>query len=138
MTRFILTLDEAVETVLAAIADGEPGEIWVRRCPAVLITDLGQAIAADMDREQPYPIEQIGIRPGEKIHEVLVALEEVMRVRHDGNFYRIARTLRDRAEGTQGETTTPVIQDYDSRRARRLNQEEILEMLSRVDWVSAR
>src|SRR5690606_3708301 len=75
MTRFLLTLDRAVDTVLAALAQAKPGEIYVPRVPAARMTDLAEVLIAGRD----IPVTFTGIRPGEKIHEIMVSEEECHR-----------------------------------------------------------
>jgi FlaA1/EpsC-like NDP-sugar epimerase len=83
MTRFLLTLDQAVDTVFAALRSGQRGETFVPRIPSVRIADLAEALMGDRKLE----IEYIGIRPGEKVHEVLVSEEEAPRTHHrDGHL----------------------------------------------------
>lgn len=75
MTRFLLTLDDAVDTVFAAVAAAAPGETYIPRCPSAKITDLAECLIGDRDIE----IVITGIRPGEKIHESLLSEEEATR-----------------------------------------------------------
>jgi UDP-glucose 4-epimerase len=75
MTRFLLTLDEAVETVFAAVRDGLPGETYIPKKPSALVVDIAKALIGG----RPINTEVIGIRPGEKIHEILVSEEEAFR-----------------------------------------------------------
>ncbi len=75
MTRFLLTLDQAVDTVFAAVSSARPGETYIPRLPAARIPDLAQAMIGERSIEITYT----GIRPGEKVHEVLVSEEEASR-----------------------------------------------------------
>lgn len=75
MTRFLLTLDDAVDTVFAAVAAAAPGETYIPRCPSAKITDLAECLIGDRDIETVIT----GIRPGEKIHESLLSEEEATR-----------------------------------------------------------
>jgi FlaA1/EpsC-like NDP-sugar epimerase len=77
MTRFLMSLDEAVDTVLAALGSGRTGETFVPRVPAARVVDVAQALIGD----RSIDIEWVGIRPGEKVHEVLVSEEEAPRTR---------------------------------------------------------
>jgi len=95
MTRFILTLDEAADLILTALELGVPGELWVRRSPAVYIGDLAQAVALGLGASRAYPVRDVGIRPGEKMHEVLVSAEEKMYARTDADCFRIMRDYAD-------------------------------------------
>lgn len=89
MTRFLLTLDSAVDTIFAAIRTGLPGDIYVPRAPAARVVDIAAALIGNR------PIEQVitGIRPGEKTHESLVSEEEAGRTTKRGNWYAIQPML---------------------------------------------
>lgn len=89
MTRFLLTLDRAVDTIFAATAEGKGGETYIPRCPSARVVD----IAALMIGERKIPMTFTGIRPGEKIHEVLVSEEECFRTIERGNYYAIQPIL---------------------------------------------
>jgi UDP-glucose 4-epimerase len=89
MTRFLLTLNHAVDTIFAAISGGQPGETYVPRAPSSRIVDVAAALIGDR------PIETVftGIRPGEKIHEIMVSEEEAIRTVERGAWYAILPML---------------------------------------------
>jgi FlaA1/EpsC-like NDP-sugar epimerase len=89
MTRFLLSLERAVDTVLAVLEHGLPGETFVPRVPAARIVDLAKAMMNGED----LPIVFTGIRPGEKIHEIMVSEEECFRTREAGEYYAIQPVL---------------------------------------------
>ena len=89
MTRFLLSLNKAVDTVFAAIYGAKPGEIYIPQVPAAKITDLAQALIGDKDIE----IKVTGIRPGEKIHEILVSDEEAHQTTERDGYYVIRPML---------------------------------------------
>lgn len=89
MTRFLLSLDRAVDTVFAAIRDGFRGETFVPKVLAARITDVAKALMGDKD----LPIRFTGIRPGEKIHEIMVSEEECFRTVERGEYYVILPVL---------------------------------------------
>jgi FlaA1/EpsC-like NDP-sugar epimerase len=89
MTRFLLTLDQAVDTVFAALRSGRRGETFIPRLPAARIVDLANALIGDRGLE----IEYTGIRPGEKVHEVLVSEEEAPRTHHRDDHFAIMPLL---------------------------------------------
>jgi FlaA1/EpsC-like NDP-sugar epimerase len=89
MTRFLLSLDKAVDTVFAAINDGKRGETFVPKVPAATIVDLAKALMGDKN----LPIVFTGIRPGEKVHEIMVSEEECFRTVERGDYYAIAPVL---------------------------------------------
>ncbi len=82
MTRFLMTLDQAVDTVLAALKDARPGEIYIPRVPSARMIDLATALIGD----RPVEVVITGIRPGEKPHEILVSEEEGFRTADRGNY----------------------------------------------------
>ena len=89
MTRFLLTLDDAVKTIFAALSEARPGETYVPRAPSSRIVDVARALIGD----RPIRIEVTGIRPGEKIHEILVSEEEANRAVERGEWYAIPSML---------------------------------------------
>ncbi len=89
MTRFLLSLDQAVDTVFAAICGALPGETYIPRAPAARIADLAEVMADGRD----IPIIYTGIRPGEKIHEIMVSEEEAYRTTERDNYYVIQPML---------------------------------------------
>jgi FlaA1/EpsC-like NDP-sugar epimerase len=89
MTRFLLTLDEAVDTVFAAVRSGLPGDTYVPRAPSALMTDLAAVLIDGRD----IPVVEIGIRPGEKTHELMVSEEECHRTIERGDYYVICPVL---------------------------------------------
>ena len=94
MTRFLLSLDKAVDTVFAAIRHGFRGETFVPKVPAAKITDVAKALMGDKD----LPIRFMGIRPGEKIHEIMVSEEECFRTIERDGYYVILPVLPELRE----------------------------------------
>jgi UDP-glucose 4-epimerase len=101
MTRFLMTLDQAVDTIFAALKEAGPGEIYVPRVPSARMVDLAAALIGDR------PIETVvtGIRPGEKVHEILVSEEESYRTIARGDYLVIKPMLPELA----GETAPPAL-----------------------------
>jgi UDP-glucose 4-epimerase len=100
MTRFLLSLDRAVDTVFEAITKGKPGQTFIPKVPAANIVDLARAIMGDDE----LPITFTGIRPGEKVHEIMVSEEECYRTIEQGDYYVILPVLpelRDDADFVQ-------------------------------------
>lgn len=85
MTRFLLSLDQAIDTLFAAVHFAKPGETFVPDAPAALVTDIAAALIGDRDIDTSF----IGIRPGEKLHEAMVSGEEAPRTRLQGDWYAI-------------------------------------------------
>lgn len=96
MTRFLLSLDRAVDTVFAALSTGLMGETYIPKVPAANIVDLAKAVIGDKELEIVFT----GIRPGEKVHEIMVSEEECFRTVERGDYYVILPVLPElRGEG---------------------------------------
>jgi len=109
MTRFLITLDQAVDTIMAGVRTALPGETYVPRIPAARMVDVARALMGDRE----VPILTRGVRPGEKIHEVLVSKVERLRTIERDGHYAIAPLL---PEVDPAAVTTPVLEDeYTSR-----------------------
>lgn len=132
MTRFQLTLSEAVQLVLWATVKGESGDLWVRKMSAARVTDLGRILAYGLTGRKSYPEHLVGTRPGEKFHEVLVSEEEMWRATESENHFLIPSWAR--SQDKPGLTEGPV-EEYASSGVRRLSDEEILNMLIGDGWV---
>lgn len=122
MTRFLLSLDRAVDTVFAAIATGKRGETFVPRVPAANITDVAKALMGDKD----LPIEYTGIRPGEKVHEIMVSEEECFRTVERGGYYVILPVLPELREE---QDFVPVLDSEYSSKDDNISIEELRELL---------
>ena len=131
MTRFQLTLKEAVQLVLWAIVKGESGNIWVKKMPATRTSKLGQALAYGLSGKKDYPITIIGMRPGEKMHEVLVSEEEMWRATELEDHYIIPSW----ANLQEKEAPKNIqVSEYTSAGTHQLTQEEIYQMLESDGW----
>lgn len=97
MTRFLLSLDRAVDTVFEAVTKGKPGQTFVPKVPAANIVDLAKAIMGDKE----LPINYTGIRPGEKVHEIMVSEEECYRTIEQGDYYVILPVLPELRDGAE-------------------------------------
>lgn len=95
MTRFLLSLDQAVDTIFAALTTGKRGETYIPRVHSARVVDIAKALIGDRKIE----LSITGIRPGEKIHEILISEEECHRVVDRGNFYAIAPILPELQDG---------------------------------------
>jgi UDP-glucose 4-epimerase len=89
MTRFLLSLEEAVDTIFAAVREGLPGDTFIPRVPSALVTNVAQALIGARN----INIEITGIRPGEKVHEILISDEEALRTVIRGKYYVIQPML---------------------------------------------
>lgn len=95
MTRFLISLDEAVDTVMAAIKDADPGDTFIPVAPSATVINIAKALIGDRNIE----IQITGIRPGEKMHEVLISEEEANHCSRKGNYYAISSMLPELANG---------------------------------------
>ncbi len=109
MTRFLLSLDRAVDTVFAAVSEGRAGETYVPKVASAKITDVAMALMGDSD----LPIEYTGIRPGEKIHEIMVSEEECFRTIERGDYYVILPVLPE-LRGAE-DSIVPLESEYSSK-----------------------
>ncbi len=110
MTRFLLSLDRAVDTVFAALQTAMPGETYIPRVPAARIVDLADVLIDGRD----IGMRETGIRPGEKIHEIMVSEEECYRTLERGEYY-VIRPMLPELQSAAKDTTIPALQsEYSS------------------------
>ncbi len=124
MTRFLLTLDDAVDTIFAAVRAGEPGETYIPRCPSALMTDLADCLIAGRDIETIVT----GIRPGEKIHEALLSEEEATRTVFGHEGYYAVRPMLPELAGPVDEPA--LVGEYSSANAL-MTHDELADFLER-------
>ena len=132
MTRFLLSLDEAVHLVEHAFDQARPGDLFVRKAPACTIETLAQAVAQLLGVEAD--IEVIGTRHGEKLYETLATREELSRAEDQAEYLRVAVDARDlnyREYFEEGKVAAPR-EDYHSHNADRLGVEEVVDLLLSV------
>jgi FlaA1/EpsC-like NDP-sugar epimerase len=130
MTRFLLTLDEAIGLVFKAASEGEGGEVFVKKMLAAKVVDIARVMAKAITGRDDYPIKEVGVRPGEKIHEVLVSEEEMKRAVETETHYILYpygkidshKLLRD-------------IEEYTSFNTEMLNEEQIETLLRKEGWI---
>jgi UDP-glucose 4-epimerase len=137
MTRFVMTLDEAVDLCLYAFNYGANGDMYVQKAPAVRMDDFAQAVLRVMDRPR-HPIEVIGTRHGEKQHEILLSREERVAAEDHQSYYRIAPDRRDLnydAYFTDGRTSVTKVDDFSSSNTRQLGVDEMAAILSQLPCV---
>ena len=100
MTRFLLSLDQAVDTIIEALREAKPGETYVPNAPAATVIDIAKALIG----ERPIKIEITGIRPGEKMHEIMVSEEEANHCSKRGDYYAIRPMLPEICDPTRRES----------------------------------
>tara|TARA_B110001450_G_scaffold218812_1_gene213458 strand:- start:5520 stop:6533 length:1014 start_codon:yes stop_codon:yes gene_type:complete len=136
MTRFLMSLDESVDLVMFAFEKCNQGDIFVQKAPASTVQVLASALKDICKSEIPVNI--IGTRHGEKLYESLVSREEMVRAEDMGNWYRIPSDSRDLNYDkyfSQGEKEISIMDDYTSHNTERLNKEQTMAILNRLDFV---
>lgn len=139
MTRFMMTLDDAVDLVLYAFQHGKNGDIFVQKAPAATIEILAQAILSLINRTE-YPINIMGTRHGEKLYEALLSREEMACAEDMGQYFRVPPDLRDLNYAKyveQGDTNISEIEDYNSHNTERLDVEGMKQLLRKLDFMNA-
>lgn len=137
MTRFIMSLDEAVELVLFAFEKGENGDILVQKAPACTIQTQAEAVC-EIFGGKKEDIRVIGIRHGEKLYETLLTNEECAKAEDLGNFYRVPadnRTLNYDQYFTEGNSERNILTEFNSYNTERLNLEQVKEKLLSLDYI---
>jgi UDP-glucose 4-epimerase len=136
MTRFMMSLQEAVELVLFAFKNGNQGDLFVNKAPAASIRDLAEALISLAKANNEIHI--IGTRHGEKLYETLCTREEMLKAEDMGDFYRIPADNRDLNYSiyfSEGDQLMEKIEDYHSHNTMRLNVDSIKEIVSKLPFV---
>lgn len=139
MTRFIMSLDEAVDLVLFAFENGQAGDILVQKAPACTIQTQAQAVC-ELFGGKKEDIKVIGIRHGEKMYEVLLTKEECAHAIDLGNFYRVPcdkRGLNYDKYFSQGDLTQNTLTEFNSNNTRRLNVAETKAKIAALSYIQA-
>lgn len=137
MTRFMMTLDDAVNLVLFAFESGQSGDIYVQKAPAATIGTLAEALTILMKKPE-HAIDIIGTRHGEKLYETLLSREEMVAVEDLGDYYRVPPDLRDLNYAKfmdKGEIAISASEDYNSHNTRRLDVEGMKELLMKLNFM---
>ena len=135
MTRFMMTLDEAVELVLFAFKNGNQGDLFVQKAPAATIDTLAKAIV-NLKGNKNTKINIIGTRHGEKLYEVLVAKEDMVKADDLGNYYRIPADNRDLNYDryiAKGNKKLEKVDEYNSHNTKRLDVKGMEKLLKKLD-----
>ena len=136
MTRYMMTLDGAVDLVLFAYGNGRPGDIFVQKAPAATIEVLALALLELYNANNEIRI--IGTRHGEKLYETLVNREEMAKAEDLGNYYRIPADTRDLNYNryfTEGKSEIAQIEEYNSHNTHRMDVEETKQLLLKLDMI---
>ncbi|MDV2096249.1 polysaccharide biosynthesis protein, partial [Acinetobacter baumannii] len=139
MTRFMMTLEDAVDLVLYAFEHGENGDIFVQKAPAATIDTLARAITQLLDKPE-HPIHIIGTRHGEKAYEALLSREEKACAEDLGDYFRVPADQRDlnyEKYVEDGDLKITEFEDYNSHNTTRLDVEGMKQLLLKLDFVRA-
>ena len=137
MTRFMMTLEDAVDLVLYAFEHGNNGDMFVQKAPAATVEVLAQALTQMLNKPE-HPINVIGTRHGEKLFEVLLSREEMVCAEDLGGYYRVPPDLRDLNYGKfveQGEEQISHAEDYNSHNTERLDIEGMKQLLLKLQFI---
>ena len=137
MTRFIMSLEEAVDLVLFAFEHGKNGDILVQKAPACTIQTQAEAVC-DLFGGHKEDIKVIGIRHGEKMYETLLTKEECAKAEDMGNFYRVPADNRDLNYDKyfiEGNTKRATIEEFNSDNTRRLNLDETKSKIAALEYI---
>lgn len=136
MTRFLMSLEDAVDLVLFAFEHGNQGDLFVNKAPASTIGDLARAVKDIFKADNEIKI--IGTRHGEKLYETLCTREEMQKAEDMGDFYRIPADNRDLNYSryfSEGETNTSEIEDYHSHNTEQLSNTELRDTLLNLQYI---
>ena len=142
MTRFMMTLDDAVDLVIYAFTHGENGDLFVQKAPAATLSTLAEALKQTYAQIDPKygetEVKVIGTRHGEKLYETLVTREEMSKAEDMGDYYRIPCDTRDLNYDkffVEGNEALSKIEDYHSHNTRRLDVEGMKELLLKLRFI---
>lgn len=138
MTRFLMSLDDAVDLVLYAYKHGEQGDLFIQQSPSADLMTIATALKEIFDYDKEFEI--IGSRHGEKLHETLCTREEMMKAVSLKNYFRIAadnRTLNYSKYFSEGDKEISSFTDYNSNNTHKLNLKETKELLMTLDIVKS-
>lgn len=137
MTRFIMSLPEAMDLVIHAFQNGDNGDLFVQKAPAATIQVLAQAVMAVMGVPD-HPVRIIGTRHGEKLYEALLSREEMAVAEDQGLYFRVPPDNRDLNYAQfveEGNSAVERFEDFNSHNARRLEVEEVVPILRGLDYM---
>lgn len=136
MTRYMMTLDDAVDLVLYAFENGNSGDLFVQKAPAATLSVLAQALKEMLNSDNEVRV--IGTRHGEKLYETLVTREEMFKSEDMGNYFRIPADSRDLNYDKYfkvGDEDISVVEDYHSHNTEQLDVEGMKELLRKLDII---
>ena len=136
MTRFMMSIEDALDLVVYAFQHGRPGDIFVQKAPAATIATLANALKKLFNGNNEIRV--IGTRHGEKLYETLLTREEMARAEDMGKYYRIPADVRDlnyASYFTEGEDEVSCQEDYNSHNTEQLDEDGLVELLRELDFV---
>ncbi|WP_255464651.1 SDR family NAD(P)-dependent oxidoreductase [Nitrosopumilus sp. b2] len=133
MTRFLLTLHDAIQLVFYAVKNAKGGEIFVKKAPSAKIVDLAKAYAELVTKKKNYPIEYVGIRPGEKIHELLISEEEMRFAIEKKDHYIIKKEEYEFDKNSAKKKIR--FNEYSSGAVKFMSIEELKDIMKHLSWV---
>ncbi|MBF4555101.1 polysaccharide biosynthesis protein [Pseudomonas sp. p50] len=139
MTRFMMTLADAVDLVLYAFEHGNNGDLFVQKAPAATVETLALALTSMLGQPE-HPIQIIGTRHGEKLYEALLSREEMACAEDMGDYFRVPPDLRDLNYSKfveQGEEKISTMVDYNSHNTERLDVQGMQNLLLKLDFMRA-
>jgi len=139
MTRFMMSLEDAVNLVIYAFNNGSNGDIFVQKAPAATVDTLVQAMLQILNKKD-HEVKVIGTRHGEKLFETLLSREEMAGAQDLGNYFRVPPDLRDLNYGKYvevGESKISKAEDYNSHNTERLDVTQMKELLLKLDYIKA-
>lgn len=139
MTRFMMTLADAVDLVLYAFKHGNSGDLFVQKAPAATVETLAKALTQMLGKPE-HPIQVIGTRHGEKLYEALLSREEMACAEDMGDYFRVPPDLRDLNYSKfveQGEEKISHTEDYNSHNTQRLDVAGMQQLLLKLDFIRA-
>ena len=139
MTRFMMSVDDAVDLVLYAFEHGRAGDLFVQKAPAATIETLAKAMKTVFSAADT-PIRIIGTRHGEKTFETLLTREEMLRAEDLGGYYRVSADTRDlnyNTYFTEGNERLSDLDDYNSHNTKRLDETGMVDMLTNLPYIQA-
>ena len=139
MTRFMMTLEDAVDLVLYAFLHGRNGDIFVQKAPAATVETMTRALLLAMNKPD-HAVNIIGTRHGEKLYETLLSREEMAAAEDLGGYFRVPPDMRDLNYGKfveEGEQKISACDDYNSHNTERLDEAGMLELLMKLDFMRA-
>ena len=139
MTRFMMTLADAVDLVLYAFEHGNNGDMFVQKAPAATVETLARALTEIVGKPE-HPINIIGTRHGEKLYEALLSREEMLCAQDMGDYYRVPPDLRDLNYAKyvdEGQKDLSKVEDYNSHNTERLDVAGMQKLLMKLTFMPA-